>query len=414
MICARRILCVFTSLASSASGQDASSAARFLKALDTNGDGFVSREEWTGSGATFATLDVDLDGYLTEAELAHAGTPPKREGPVTEAVAAERAEVAIGTLVDPPDLFKMRCTVCHDERRVERATKNATGWATTVARMQQKKNAKITDKEAKVIVAWLERQRAVVAKAVAGLGSDNPARDWSFVIGGGDLHLFDRDHNGKLDAGELQHLVFERADLDGNGVLSPGEFSLLPLAADRRALFAKLDRDHNGVLSERELGVPESLIEAFDANHDGMLERGELPRARPVGGPYLMILAADAKTALELLDRNHDGKLSFNELERFPGVLQRFDANKDVELDAKELQTAVTAARAEGSYGAFDDFLTRYDLDGNGVVSRLEFPGSDALFTRLDVDGDGVIGPKDAPANWKRTDFSPEAQRWRQ
>jgi hypothetical protein len=74
----------------------------------------------------------------------------------------------------------------------------------------------------------------------------------------------------------------------------------------------------------------------------------------------------------------------------------------------------VTAARAEGPYAAFDDFFTRYDLDQDGVVSRLEFPGSDALFARFDADGDGVISAKDAPPGVKRPEFTPDAWRWRQ
>ena len=234
------------------------------------------------------------------------------------------------------------------------------------------------------------------------------------ILGGGDLELYDKDHNGRLDAGELARLVFERVDLDRSGGLSPGEFSLLPLSTHRRALFAKLDRDHDGFVSPRELGNMSALVELCDANGDGMLSREELPRVRQVGGPYPMILAADAKTALELLDQNHDGKLSQKELEHFPGTLRRFDQNKDNELDLKELETAVTAARAEGPYAAFDDFFTRYDLDQDGVVSRTEFPGSDALFARFDTDGDGVISSKDAPPGVKRPEFTPDALRWRQ
>ncbi len=389
-------------------------AKQFLKSLDQDGDGFVARAEWKGSGTTFLTLDADLDGYLTLAELSHAGSPPRRADAPGDPLAVDRVTVPIGMLRDPPEVFTRSCTVCHDTMRIEQAAKGASGWADTVARMRMKKEAKFSEKEAKQIVEYLSGLRSVVAKRVVGYGSDDPLRDWSFVIGGGDLHLFDRDNNGRLDGGELGRLVFERTDLDGSGGLSPGEFSLLPLSADRRAAFTKLDRDGSGALSLRELGVPSALLDLADANKDGMLARDELPRARPVGGPYALLLAADAKTALEILDRNHDGRLTNKELERFAGTMQRFDDDKNGELDMKELETAVTAARAEGAYAAFDDFFARYDLDGDGSVSRLEFPGGDALFGRLDSDGDGAVSLKEAPAGWRRVDFTPEAQRWRQ
>ena len=117
---------------------------------------------------------------------------------------------------------------------------------------------------------------------------------------------------------------------------------------------------------------------------------------------------------LQVLDRNRDKRLSAVELDRYPLTLARFDENGDGDLELRELETAVTAARVEGPLAAFDDFFTRYDLDGNGSVSRIEYPGRSAMFRRFDVDGDGVISAKDAPPGLQRTEFSPEAQRWRE
>jgi Ca2+-binding EF-hand superfamily protein len=396
-----------------AAAQDGAGASKqFLKSLDANVDGAVARSEWKGSGATFVALDADRDGYLTADELARKPAPKKAEGDAAK-LAADRLQVALGALPDPPEVFLARCTACHDPGRIVRATKNASGWTDTVARMRAKKEAKISEREARQIVEYLDGLRAPIARRLIGYGTEDPVRDWAFVLGSGDLHLFDRDSNGRLDAGELQRLAFERADLDASAGLSPGEYALLPLSADRRATFAKLDRDRDGALSMKEMGPPAALLELADANRDGALARDEVPRARPGGGPYPMILATDAKVALEILDRNRDGRLSNKELERFSATAQRFDEDRDGSLDARELETAVTAARAEGPYAAFDDFFTRYDLDGDGEVSRLEFPGTDALFLRLDADGDGAVGSREAPASLRRPDFTPEAQRWR-
>jgi transaldolase len=42
----------------------------FFKAFDLDGDGFITREEWSGSHAVFMALDADGDGKITPAEMA--------------------------------------------------------------------------------------------------------------------------------------------------------------------------------------------------------------------------------------------------------------------------------------------------------------------------------------------------------
>jgi len=405
-----------TLLAAALALQDAGgSAKRFLDSLDRNGDGVVSRAEWKSSGAVFLQIDADHNSYLSLQELSHMNDKPAPPAPPPPPDPAEANKIAIpiGPLPDPPEVFQATCLRCHNQDRIERAAKTVEGWRDTVTRMQNKKNAKFNDKEARQILEWLLSARAPLAKNALRYASSDPKRDWGLLLGVGDLEQYDRDRNGKLDGGELARLMFERADVDRSGGLSPGEFALLPLAADRRALFSKMDRDHDGVVSLRELGTPTAPIELCDANGDSMVGHDELPRARLVGGPIALVLAADAKAALALLDQNHDDRLSSRELAHFPGTLARFDKNGDGELDLKELESAVTAARAELPLAGFDDFLTRYDLDEDNAVSRLEFPGGDALFARFDGDGDGAITAKDAAGPVKRPDFSTEAMRWR-
>jgi transaldolase len=45
-------------------------ADAFFRAFDLDGDGFITREEWSGSQAVFMALDTDGDGKITPAEMA--------------------------------------------------------------------------------------------------------------------------------------------------------------------------------------------------------------------------------------------------------------------------------------------------------------------------------------------------------
>jgi transaldolase len=57
-------------------------AADFFRVYDLDGDGFITREEWSGSAAVFAALDVNGDGKISPEEMAaglggaHVLTPP--------------------------------------------------------------------------------------------------------------------------------------------------------------------------------------------------------------------------------------------------------------------------------------------------------------------------------------------------
>ena len=57
----------FTGAADGQAGADNQAVDRF-RALDTNNDGRLTRDEWRGSSAVFSALDVNRDGVLTRAE----------------------------------------------------------------------------------------------------------------------------------------------------------------------------------------------------------------------------------------------------------------------------------------------------------------------------------------------------------
>jgi transaldolase len=45
-------------------------AREFFGIYDLDGDGFISREEWSGAAAVFTALDTDGDGRISPQEMA--------------------------------------------------------------------------------------------------------------------------------------------------------------------------------------------------------------------------------------------------------------------------------------------------------------------------------------------------------
>lgn len=99
--------------------------------------------------------------------------------------------------------------------------------------------------------------------------------------------------------------ALERADLDGDGVITRGEV-----------------RDHRNRQFDR-----------FDRNRDGYLSAGDLPRrARRGGGDQLATVIAD-------FDINRDGRLSPAEFVEGPTrAFDRADRNRDNRVDPLELR----------------------------------------------------------------------------
>lgn len=99
--------------------------------------------------------------------------------------------------------------------------------------------------------------------------------------------------------------ALERADLDGDGVITRGEI-----------------RDHRNRQFDR-----------FDRNHDGYLSAGDLPRrARRGGGDRLEAVIAD-------FDANRDGRLSHAEFVEGPTrAFNRADRDRDNRVNPQELR----------------------------------------------------------------------------
>lgn len=398
-------------LSSSLRAQDDRTARLFLEQQDSNGDGRISRNEWEGSGASFLRYDRDRNAYIELAELAVEPSAKKATGATLsfeERVAG--LPIAIAEFREPsPEYFGETCMACHNDTRILAARKDGTGWAETVKRMGEKEEAAFSEGEGRRVVRYLEGLREDVARNAIRFESANPRVAWGRILDGARFHHFDRDRNGRLTSTELSRLVMAQLDFDGDGELNAGEFRLMPLGGQRGKMFRRFDRNHNGTVSLREMGVPAGMMEILDSDGDGSVHVEELPRMRR--GPYRLFLATDATMVLEVLDRNRDGLISRREAKNADSVFQLADRDRNSKLDRAEIEAALATSRAISV--AFEDFLTRYDMNGDGRVEEREFPGPVQAFRRCDTNEDGVLTSKDGPSSYRRPEFNAAAERWR-
>jgi Ca2+-binding EF-hand superfamily protein len=179
-----------------------------------------------------------------------------------------------------------------------------------------------------------------------------------------------------------------------------------------------LDSDRDGTLSAAELLAAPTALRQLDANGDGQLTPDELRSSfagrrggegfgRGEGGERGGGAEASADDLADILmafDRNSDGNLVRSEVpERFQGLFDRADTNKDAALSREELkQSATTTAQQGGGRGRGgrggpmqDPLLRALDVDRDGSLSRSEIAAAPDGLKSLDRNGDGQLSPEE-------------------
>ena len=96
-------------------------------------------------------------------------------------------------------------------------------------------------------------------------------------------------------------------------------------------------------------------------------------------------------------DANGDGLISRSEFPADPMMFDRLDRNRDGVLTMAEAQAYARSGRA-------GDDLRRLDTNGDGMISRYEWRGDAATFDRLDRNRDGVLSQADRGGEHGRMD----------
>jgi Ca2+-binding EF-hand superfamily protein len=120
--------------------------------------------------------------------------------------------------------------------------------------------------------------------------------------------------------------------------------------------------------------------------------------AAAAGAGNLGVFSGDPMARFKAMDKNGDGKVSRDEFPGRPAMFERVDGNKDGFLEASEVKALAAKAGAATMPPAAQPGarIMAMDKDGDGKVSREEFMGAPAMFDRLDVNNDGSLSKDEA------------------
>jgi len=317
-------------------GQNRRFKPPIMEKLDKNGDGKITKEEWT---AAFNEMDKDGDGALTVRELM--ARAPGQGGPDYSRMLArfdknKDKKISLDEFVD---------------ERFGQADRNGDGAMTK------------------------EEYKASIRQMVQGRSrrQDGPRGRQDRPIGpqagrppaGG-------PQGGGPNADLMEHvadMAFQN-DKNNDGKLSRDEASAI-----YKRLFDRMDRNRDGFLSTADAGGQQRDRGNRDRrNRPGNKDRSEMINRMISRG-----------------DKDKDGMLSRDEA---PGrIKERFveiDTNDDGFISQDELKASFGDRNAKARQDA-PKYITENDVNGDKKLDREEFPGDKSMFETIDKNKDGFI-----------------------
>lgn len=243
----------------------------------------------------------------------------------------------------------------------------------------------------------------------------------------------DRDRDGRLRPEEwpLGKETFAKADANQDGGLTirevirwkvRDEAKKGKLGDDLRKKFREADKDGDGWIARAEFAYPDQLFERFDRDGDGKVSfvealafvtEEELGKAfathdKDLSGTLsLAELPLQHREAFVAADANDDGELTGEEARSFFLEVQKEAAGQVAAAAPSTKPASAAKAPASGVVSATSILLEQLaaaDKDGDGKLSRTEFPCSRELFQRCDVDRDGAVDRAELALRVRRSD----------
>jgi Ca2+-binding EF-hand superfamily protein len=119
----------------------------------------------------------------------------------------------------------------------------------------------------------------------------------------------------------------------------------------------------------------------------------------------------DLSEFFRTIDRDGDGKLSKRELPERPDLFLALDLKGSGFVSLDDMKQARGEDLFDSARRTDDEFLVRYDLNGDGAVGRAEFAGPLSFFQRIDRNGDGRYDKADRAGIKEKPSPSPKAEK---
>jgi len=278
------------------------------------------------------------------------------------------------------------------------------------------------------LLAWAPAARAEEPPATAPAAPTGEAPRYARFF-----DTYDANQDGKVTKDEYtgDPAVFDLVDGNKDGVVTFDELGMptdykptpLPKARDEapastrggnlaermekfKLQLTTWDADKDGKVTKEEY-KGKLPFETIDRNKDGAITMDDLRSPGKPGdgkpgtpgepGTPGLPNPDELRQRFKDADKNADGKVTKDE---FPGPAERFellDRNQDGGVTADEMEAALKDGM-NGEGGRGKRMFQRFDKDGDGKVSRAEFPGGDEGFRAMDKNGDGFVTTDEVPA----------------
>jgi len=384
-------------------------AERFLRENDKDGDGKIGMSEWSISSRTLMEADANGDQFVDIEELTRFFATPRKPGKGRQRGGDAPGEgMPVGPDGGPPGAPGGAEAGPGDRPYVREMAEGI------LRRLDKDGDGRISGdeipKDGRIDLAKADKNGdgaidliEITLMLTERMGERGPDRGMLAQR----LKQMDANQDGVIEKAEWQGPPerFDRLDADHDGKITEAEVkqALAAMAGggdgrwmDRNAdaAFRRFDTNQDGKITAEEWkGRPETF-QLLDENKDGVITREELTPKGPARGrrgnrPDLRS-GKDSARFLEQYDTNHDGQVT---KEEFPHErrFSEIDADGNGILSDAEIKDALDRIRNEEEYGIFE----RYDLDGDGKITREEFTGPAAAFERMDRNRDGVIDKSD-------------------
>jgi Ca2+-binding EF-hand superfamily protein len=236
----------FAAPAEAEAGQGQRRQAMRFQAMDSNGDGAISRSEWRGSDQSFSVHDWNNDGVLSGDEVRVGATRDTRD--------------------DDFDQGNRPIFRNWTERGFENLDRNNDGRISRSEWFYDREGFMRADRNGDGILTRSE---------FLGSDVDNDREDR--------FDYLDRNNNGNVERSEWHGSrdTFEWLDRNNDNVLSRAE--MVGVDDDQADLFGALDRNNDNVITSNEWQWSRRSFVQQDRNGDGQLTRNELTNAEISG-----------------------------------------------------------------------------------------------------------------------------------